>query len=80
MRAGPSAPQTIVEQAPKIHHPAEVHQDRDGKAVIAALHQLDVCALLDPVAVAAAGFPRNLKPWAIEQIRPPAHLPQRNER
>ncbi len=39
--------------------------DRDGKAVTAALRELDACALISPQAGAGVGYPANGQPFAL---------------
>lgn len=52
-------PSANNERLPKVTHAkAEAPKDRDEKAVMAALRQLDACALVDPAAK-VAGFPAD---------------------
>ncbi|RZS40813.1 hypothetical protein EV193_103127 [Herbihabitans rhizosphaerae] len=61
----PGAPLTQDLSPPRVVHPkAEVPKDRDERAVMVALRQVDACALLDPAAAGSLGFTSKVKPWA----------------
>lgn len=58
----PAQPTTLPTPPTVTRPPAVVPQDRDPQAVLAALRQLDPCALVDPARAGVPGYPASLEP------------------